>query len=113
MGDSCLQPADRFGSPSSEDLDSFVREFNAAFEEALGEELASDIAVEVSSPVIGVIGVHIRSCNHTATEAARGAQEARHAAVSLMASEHWFAHSWRHCTVFCIRTVAAALGGCL
>jgi hypothetical protein len=48
---SFLQPADRFGSPSSEDLDSFVREFNAAFEEALGEELANDIAVEVSSPV--------------------------------------------------------------
>lgn len=46
-----LQPEDRFGSPSTADLDSFVREFAAAFEEALGEALAGDIAVEVSSPV--------------------------------------------------------------
>ena len=46
-----MQPADRFGSPSTEDLDTFVRGFNSAFEAALGEELASDIAVEVPSPV--------------------------------------------------------------
>jgi hypothetical protein len=56
VGEPYLQPADRFGSPSSEDLDTFVREFNAAFEEALGEELASDIAVEVSSPVSAQAG---------------------------------------------------------
>jgi hypothetical protein len=46
-----VQPSDRFGSPSSEDLDAFVREFGAAFEEALGEELAGAVSVEVSSPV--------------------------------------------------------------
>jgi len=46
-----VQPEDRFGSPTTEDLDAFVREFARQFEEALGEALAGDIDVEVSSPV--------------------------------------------------------------
>ena len=68
-----MQPADRFGSPSSEDLDSFVRDFNAAFEEALGEELASDIAVEVSSPVSTQAGrVDVGGHSWSAAEVCRG-----------------------------------------
>lgn len=50
-----VQPEDRFGSPTTEDLDAFVREFARRFEEALGEALAGDIDVEVSSPVRNLI----------------------------------------------------------
>jgi hypothetical protein len=43
--------ADRYGSPSLEEIGDFSRSFNAALEEALGAEAAGEIEVEVSSPV--------------------------------------------------------------
>ena len=51
VGDLCVQPGDKFGSPNSEDLGMFVQEFNRQFEAAVGADLAGDVQVEVSSPV--------------------------------------------------------------
>lgn len=45
------QLADRYGSPSMEEVEKFCRAFNADFEAALGEEEAGDVEIEVSSPV--------------------------------------------------------------
>lgn len=44
------KPQDRFGSPESDELDSFSRDYNVALEASLGAALADNISVEVSSP---------------------------------------------------------------
>ena len=46
-------PADRYGSPTLTDVAAFSRAFTAAFEAAVGEEVAGGIELEVSSPVGG------------------------------------------------------------
>jgi ribosome maturation factor RimP len=53
-----LSIADQYGSPSLEDVTTFSRLFNAAFEEAVGEAAAGDVEFEVSSPVRGCGRVH-------------------------------------------------------
>ena len=42
---------DQYGSPSLDDVAAFSRQFNAAYEAAVGEAAAGEIEVEVSSPV--------------------------------------------------------------
>lgn len=46
-----LQPEDQFGSPDSDELDSFSRDFNTAVEASLGTALSDNISVQISSPV--------------------------------------------------------------
>ncbi|KAL4433703.1 hypothetical protein ABPG75_000144 [Micractinium tetrahymenae] len=41
---------DQYGSPSLDDVAAFSRQFNAAFEAAIGEAAAGEIEIEVSSP---------------------------------------------------------------
>merc|ERR1711976_39219 len=41
---------DEFGSPSIEDITNFSRAMNVGLEEALGEDVAGDLEIEVSSP---------------------------------------------------------------
>ena len=45
------QMEDEYGSPSLEDITSFSRAMSSGLDEALGEEEAGTIEVEVSSPV--------------------------------------------------------------
>ena len=49
-----LPPPDRYGSPTLDDIATFSRLFNAAYEAAVGEAAAGAIEIEVSSAV-GVI----------------------------------------------------------
>ncbi|CAG9465848.1 unnamed protein product [Pedinophyceae sp. YPF-701] len=44
------KPSDPYGSPSLDDMESFARDFNARFEASVGETVAGEIEVEVSSP---------------------------------------------------------------
>lgn len=46
-----LPAADQYGSPSLDDVAAFSRQFNEAYEAAVGETAAGEIEVEVSSPV--------------------------------------------------------------
>lgn len=53
--------ADQYGSPSLDDVAAFSRLFNEAYEAAVGEAVAGDVEVEVSSPVgscLGRVKVH-------------------------------------------------------